>query len=355
MKTFQVRTGGELLEVAAAPGWVARLLAAATGTAAENGAAIAADMALENGAAAAARLPESPTVTLRADAHRSPFDHGGMSPVTRGAYADGSRVLLENACSSGFDLLLEPTAAVLRVQARYRPDPKTRAANTLLAGRFRLLAAQTLLHYAVLWWGGRRGRVPLHASVVDTAAGVLLLAGPGGVGKTTAIRRALSEGGTATADNLCCADDMHCYGIAEPLRTDPISSRHGPAGPRIGPQNQHGRGRRTSHGRVEVAFPGRVPALAPDRLIVLARGATTATERLDPAEAARSLVSGTYAAGELRRYWAFAATLALGTGMGPAHPPIEAVAAGYARRLPCVRVQVADGDTADIDSVVVRS
>ena len=31
-------------------------------------------------------------------------------------------------------------------------------------------------------------------------------------------------------------------------------------------------------------------------------------------------------AGELRRYWAFAATLALGTGLGGSHPPVEDVA-----------------------------
>ena len=32
-------------------------------------------------------------------------------------------------------------------------------------------------------------------------------------------------------------------------------------------------------------------------------------------------------AGELRRYWSLAATLSLGTGAGPAHPAVEAVAA----------------------------
>jgi hypothetical protein len=69
---------------------------------------------------------------------------------------------------------------------------------------------------------------------------------------------------------------------------------------------------------------------------VLERGsdATTSVRPCDPEAAARSLVTGTYMAQELRRYWAFAATLAAGTGVGPAHPPVAEVAAAFARRLP---------------------
>jgi hypothetical protein len=87
---------------------------------------------------------------------------------------------------------------------------------------------------------------------------------------------------------------------------------------------------------------------------VLERGPHTEVSAIGSAEAARSLVAGTYAAGELRRYWAFAATLALGTGLGPAHPPVAAVAAGYADRLPCLRVRVGDGDAVDLDRLAAR-
>ena len=69
----------------------------------------------------------------------------------------------------------------------------------------------------------------------------------------------------------------------------------------------------------------------------------------DPADAARALVAGTYAAGELRRYWAYAATLALATGRGPAHPPIDAIARALAERVPCVRVRVGEGDQISAD------
>jgi hypothetical protein len=134
----------------------------------------------------------------------------------------------------------------------------------------------------------------------------------------------------ATADNLCAADATSCFGVAEPLRADASG----------------GRGRRTSHGRVSRPFGERAEALTPDRLVVVERGERTSVRHIPPDEAARDLVAGTYAAGELRRYWAFAATLALATGRGPAHPPVGEVAAGYAARLPCIRLRVGDGDTA---------
>ena len=47
-------------------------------------------------------------------------------------------------------------------------------------------------------------------------------------------------------------------------------------------------------------------------------------------------------AGELRRYWAFAATLALGTGLGGNHPPVQAIADMLSSRLPCLQVTLGD-------------
>jgi hypothetical protein len=281
-----------------------------------------------------------PTVALDIQPDTRPFDRAGLAPLTRGAYAGDGRVLLEDACSSGFDLLVTAaaTADVLRVEARYRPTPPTRAVNLALPHRFRLLAGQTLVHYPVLWRSGWRGRVPLHACVLSATASVVLLAGPGGVGKSTVLRRALAAGALATADNMCTADEQRCFGLAEPLRVD------GP-GPRLGGKVA------SSHGRHLEAFGARVEALAPDRLVVLERGPLTEIAETTPEHAVRALVCGTYAAGELRRYWAFAATLALGTGLGPAHPPVAEVAGAYAGRLPCIRARVGDGDSVNLDQL----
>lgn len=312
-------SAGERVVVDAVPAWAARLVDAVLG------------------ARVAAPPPGDidPTVRLRVEARHHRFPRTGLGLVTRGAYSDGRRTLVEDVGGSGFDLLLVAGADELSVTARYRPSARTRAANRVLSGRFRLLAGQVLVHYPVLWRAGWRGRVPLHASVVRTSRGTPLLAGPGGVGKSTVLTALLDEGATATADNLCCADPAYCYGLVEPLRVDPPSGRSAPTGHRAP-------GRRTTHGRVERALPGRVPLLAPDRVVVLERGPRTEVYEVKAAEAARALVAGTYSAGELRRYWAFAATLALATGRGPAHPPVATVAGEYAERLPCLRVRIGD-------------
>jgi hypothetical protein len=96
------------------------------------------------------------------------------------------------------------------------------------------------------------------------------------------------------------------------------------------------------HGRHERAWTRRADSLAPQRIIVLQRGdPSRLVVRPATAEvAARELVAGTYAAGELRRYWAFAATLALGLGLGPAHPPIAPVSVTLAGAIPCTVAQL---------------
>ena len=291
--------------------------------------------------AAAGELSEADasdeTVRLQVQADRRPFDRDGWALVGRGAWAAPPRALIEDACSSGFDLRVDPRGSVLHVTARYRPAPRTRAANMLLGTRFRLLAAQTLLHYPALWWASVRGRVPLHVSVTASAGGVTMIAGPGGVGKSTMLSAGLKRGEIATADNLCACDARIAYGVVEPLRV------------------ADGRGRAAAtHGRSEYALPGRVPSLEPDRLVVLRRaaGPRASAGPLSSAEAARELIAGTYMAGELRRFWAFAGTLALATGIGPAHPDVCGIAVSLADRLPCFEVRMAHGSPAPIGELL---
>jgi hypothetical protein len=76
--------------------------------------------------------------------------------------------------------------------------------------------------------------------------------------------------------------------------------------------------------------------------VVLSRGdAPHATVRpTTPAAACREIVAGTFAAGELRRFWPLAASLCLSTDRGPAVPPVELVAARLVGDLPCVEVRL---------------
>jgi hypothetical protein len=96
------------------------------------------------------------------------------------------------------------------------------------------------------------------------------------------------------------------------------------------------------HGRREEPFGGRVPSITVDRLVLLRRGTAdrAVIRSCEPRSAARGLESGTYMAGELRRYWPLAAALAQGSGIGPAHPPINAVAADLAGLVPCLSLEI---------------
>jgi len=97
-----------------------------------------------------------------------------------------------------------------------------------------------------------------------------------------------------------------------------------------------------------------VNELIPDLVLVLRRGNTSATTAAtcQPDEAARFLVAGTYMAGELRRYWAFAATLALGTGLGDVHPAVERIASTLSTGLPCLEVILGERPGARLGSLL---
>ncbi len=304
MTSTFVLTAGECLRVDCAPGWVATQI--------ERG--------LLGEARTAEQEPATPVTVHLIVESGGRFALPGAQLVTRGAWSDGTCVVLEDACTSGFNLRCEPQGDVLVVHARWAPPARTLAAAAVLRGRAALLLRAALLQYPVMWWSGVRGRAPLHASAVRLSHTAPLLAGPSGVGKSTLVEQALAAGHVAACDNLAMSDGRELFGVVEPRR---ITS---------------GQGRRTSHGRREAAFADRLPSLQPDRVIAVSLSETAPEGRLAPLEpddACRTLVTGTYLAGELRRYWPFAAALALGTGLGPPAPPVEAVAARLTGALPC--------------------
>ncbi len=251
-----------------------------------------------------------------------PFDTSGLAPLTRGAWSGEAEVVMLDVCTSGFDLRLTVHDGRATATYRWRPPVTSHAAAWILRSRFHLLVRSVLLHYPAMWWSSTRGAVPLHAPACTTAGSTALLAGPPGVGKTTLLLQEVADGARAISDNLSVTDGRDCWGVVEPIRVE------------------GGGGRRMPHGRREMLLAQRAHSLAPDLVVVVRRGrAQVAQVRpCSASAAARTLVASTYMAGELRRYWAFAATLSTATGCGDVHPPIVEIAAALTRRLPCVEI-----------------
>jgi hypothetical protein len=227
--------------------------------------------------------------------------------------------VLENVCTSGFDLKLTRLPGRVEFTYRWRPPPRDRAAALALRSRFHLLARSVLMQYPALWCAGIRGRAPLHAAALTNGESTPLVTAAGGIGRSTLLEHQLESGSQATGDNLAVGDGTNLWGLVEPMRVE------------------GGSGRRMPHGRHEMAMSGRVDTLAPDAVVVLERGGMDepSLRRCDSTHAERALVTSTYMAAELRRYWSFAATLTAGSELGPAHPPISEVASEFAATRPC--------------------
>ena len=261
-----------------------------------------------------------PTANILVERNRRRFEANGWFQLTRGAWSGDRALMMRNVCASGFDLLLRWRTDRPHFGFRWRPPLRERAASSIMRARARLLARAALVHYPALWMASTRGRVPLHVSACVVGDESVVLAGASGMGKSTLISRELSAGARIVSDNLCVSDGTTVWGVVEPLRIE------------------GGTGRRMPHGRREAAGADRLASLVPDRLLVLRRGqgSELVVRECEPEAAVRALIASTYIAGELRRYWGFAATLATATGWGPIHPSIEGVARALASSVPCV-------------------
>ena len=218
-------------------------------------------------------------------------------------------------------------AETLTVRSRWEPTPAERAAAAVLPVRRRALQAQVLVHYPMLWWAAVRGLAPLHVSILDVEGAVVVLAGPGGVGKSTLVAGEQAVGAVTMCDNLAVTDGTMAYGVAEPLRIGEDAAAPGARS-----------GARAAHGRRERPWGARPSAMRPDAVVVVRRGDGAAPRLTETTaeKATRALVAGTFTAGELRRFWPLCASLALATGRGPALPAVEDVARRLTERLPCL-------------------
>jgi hypothetical protein len=294
-----------------------------------EGSADAVDTVLAATGGAESSCSDLPNLVLQLERSKERFDTSGCEPITRGVWATSEHeAIIESAGGSGFSQLWTIDEDGLRVVSRWTPSPKEAAAARLLPARHHALSGQVLVHYPALWLAMQQGFAPLHVSVVQIDGIAVLLAGPGGVGKSSLVSRELATGSRATCDNLAACDGTVAYGLAEPIRL--------PA------ELSDATGRKTFHGRREHGWERRMRTLRPELIVVLRRGLQPDPQLrlINETQAARAIVTGTYAAGELRRFWSTAAVLAMATGCGPAHPPIEEVAATFAARMPCLELQL---------------
>ncbi len=305
MMLGRLETVGETLEFDCSLTWVAELIA--EGAAGE----LKRDV-----------VGSPPTVHVRIEAAREPFKTQERNLLTRGAWSRDGEVVVANACTSGFDVRMVCSDGGAEFTYRWRPPPRDRAAARVLRSRFQLLARAVLMQYPALWWAGTRGRVPLHASACVAGASIPLITAPSGVGRSTLFLQ--DEFRETTGDNLAVGDGTNVWGLVEPMRVEGAV------------------GRKMPHGRNEAPVRDRVSSLAPDAVVVIKRGdgGESSLDRCSSVDAARSLVTSTYMAGELRRYWAFAGTLSAGTALGPPHPPITDAASAFAARLPCLVLEL---------------
>lgn len=278
-----------------------------------------------------AGVGEPLTVTI--DASREPLGDLSWAPFARGVRSKDGAAEIRDACTSGFDLAMRPEGDHARFAFRWRPPRRSLAARAVLRTRFRLLARSVLVQYPALWWAAVHGRAPLHAAVVRVGDLGLLLAGPSGVGKTTVLEDQLSAGWPASTDNLCVSDGRTTWPVVEPMRSARATE-----------------GVRAPHGRREISLPHRDHEVEPSAVLILRRSldGPPRVRRVQGESGARALIAGTYMAGELRRFWPLAATLAAASGLGPVHPPVAAIAAALTDRLPCFELEASRPEDLDL-------
>jgi hypothetical protein len=285
----------------------------------------------------AAGLSASLRVQVESDGR--PFTAHGWRYMSRGVWQRRDGVVIEDVCTTGFDLHAQVAGDRATFTYRWRPCPRSRTAAVALRSRFHLLARAALIQYPALWWAGTHGRAPLHASAVAGLHATPLVCAASGVGRSTLLLAEVERGHRTTSDNLGVSDGESVWGLLEPARV-------------VG-----GAGRRMPHGRREIAISGRAAALTPSCVVTLERGDGEGPVLIPCASetAARALVTSTYMAGELRRYWVFAAVLAAATGRGPAHPAVADTASRLTARLPCWTVALGREPGARLDDLLSRA
>lgn len=192
-------------------------------------------------------------------------------------------------------------------------DRVKRMINYRRGGPLRQRRFATLLSYLVYypcwWWLEQtQDRHPIHAAAVRTDAGVILLGGASGVGKSTlAVALAGLPGARLLSDSFILHNGTDVSAVPEPVLLDAWSRGW------LGEQAGELTAIDWRYGLDRAGYqlpPDRVADGGQAALLVLPRRAPKAyTKRIAPAEAHQRLSAADMIINDLRRYWAAAAVL----------------------------------------------
>ena len=166
-----------------------------------------------------------------------------------------------------------------------------------------------LLYYPCFWWLERHDRLhPMHAAGVEHDDGVVVLAGPSGVGKSTlSTGLASTDGAKLLSDTFLLHQGIVIRPVREPLLLDAWSRNWlGDGAALLRPiEWRYCLDRNGFHWPQE-----RLSAGGPARLLLFPHRAPTHYVRpLSPTQAQGQIDAGNHIVNDLRRYWAFAAAL----------------------------------------------
>ena len=133
------------------------------------------------------------TVAVRVEASGKPFDVSGWELLARGVQRRRGHVVIENVCSSGFDLLARPLDDRVEFIFRWRPALRVRADRAFRGAvpSADPCGAASVSRDVV---GGHTASRTLHASVVTSGGATPLIEGGGGVGKSNALQHRVHGG-----------------------------------------------------------------------------------------------------------------------------------------------------------------
>ncbi|MEO8602101.1 MAG: hypothetical protein ABI629_05950, partial [bacterium] len=167
-----------------------------------------------------------------------------------------------------------------------------------------------LVYYPCFWWLEHHGEFhPIHAGGVELPDGIIALAGPSGVGKSTLTTGlASSPGGRLLSDTFLLHNGATVRAVPEPLLLDEWSCHWlgREAAAALRPiAHRYSLERRGYHWPEAQSSAGGTVSL----LVFPQRAATHYVRRLAPGQAHGRIRAGDLIVNDLRRYWAFAAVL----------------------------------------------